>query len=50
MTTTLMMKDIPITHSEYSSYDDDYLFGMILDNYYEFGATRLSRFWKFEHN
>ncbi len=33
MTTTLMMKDIPITISEYSSYNDEYIFEMIVENY-----------------
>ncbi len=42
MTTSLMMKDIPITNNEYSSYNDDYLVGTILDNYYEFGRTNIS--------
>ncbi len=49
MTTSLMMKDILITNSDYSSYNDDYLLGMILDNYYEFWKTKISSFWKFEY-
>ena len=46
MTTTLMMKDIPITtNNDYSSYNDEYLFEFILDNYNSYNQTNIRRLW-----
>ena len=47
MTTTLMMKDIPITTNDYSSYDDEYLFEMIVENYNTYNQTNIRSLWEF---
>jgi hypothetical protein len=47
MTTTLMMKDIPITTNDYSSYDDEYLFEMIVEFYNTYNQTNIRSLWKF---
>ena len=47
MTTTLMMKDIPITNREYSSYDDECLFEMIVEFYNTYNQTNIRSLWEF---
>ena len=47
MTTTLMMKDIPITTNDYSSYDDEYLFEMIVEFYNTYNQTNIRSLWEF---
>ena len=43
----LMMKDIPITTNDYSSYDDEYLFEMIVEFYNTYNQTNIRSLWEF---
>ncbi len=49
MTTTLMMKDIPITNREYSSYDDEYFFQMFLEHYTSHKQVNINNFWNYKY-
>ena len=41
------MKDIPITTNDYSSYDDEYLFEMIVEFYNTYNQTNIRSLWEF---
>ena len=43
----LMMKDIPITTNDYSSYDDEYLFEKIVEFYNTYNQTNIRSLWEF---
>jgi hypothetical protein len=46
MATTLKMKDIQITNNYYSSYNEELLFEMIVEELYDrYDSTNISRFW-----
>ncbi len=42
-----MMKNIPITTNDYSSYDDEYLFEMIVEFYNTYNRINIRSLWKF---
>ena len=42
-----MMKDIPITTNDYSSYDDEYLFEMIVEFYNTYNIINICSLWEF---